>query len=66
MVIPLNVTKSEKPHCVVNNGGRGPILGLERAALLVLAATNSLIVSFWVRKHGRSDNQLRAQWLRTS
>lgn len=66
MVISLNVTKSEKPHCVVDNGGTGPIIGLERAALLVLAATNSLIVFFWVRRYARSDRQLREQLLRTS
>lgn len=44
MVIPLNVTKREKPHCFVNNGSADPSLGLERAALLVLAATYSPFV----------------------
>lgn len=44
MVIPLNVTKSEKPLCFINNRGTGPILGLERAALLVLAATYSPVL----------------------
>ena len=33
VVMPLNATKSDKPHGAANKAGTAPILGLECAAL---------------------------------